>query len=83
MHTGFLESHRRWIKGMAMTDGMSEGTVAKIVRLRSENYQLRTAAGTAASILSRHLSMQLSNAESWVELRKAREALVAALKTNP
>lgn len=66
-----------------MTDGMSEGTIEKIVRLRSENTQLRTAAGTAATILSRHLAMQLSNAESWVELRKAREVLVSVLKTNP
>lgn len=50
--------------------------------LRSEIMRLRTAAGAAASILSRHLSMQLSSQESWVELRKAREALVSVLRVN-
>lgn len=47
--------------------------------LNEEIVRLRMAAGKAASILSRHLSHQLSNQESYKQLREARDGLVATL----
>lgn len=48
----------------------------------AEIERLRAAAGNAASILSRHLAHQFSHQENYIELRKAREGLVAVLSQD-